>query len=157
MGKRAIVRPKEDIYSIEELTNLYKKEKNARLQKRLLAIKMMLEEEKLSSYDVARRLSVSPTSVRDWVNKYNEGGYERLKEIRPRGGKPRVSNEEFLRVLEEIRLENSKWTLEKIAILTQERYKKGLKKSAVWYRLKKMGIPKRRGDPIRRQEKRRGI
>ena len=156
MGKRAIVRPKEDIYSIEELTNLYKKEKNARMQKRLLAIKMMLEE-KLSSYDIARRLSVSPTSIRDWVNKYNEGGYERLKEIRPRGGKPRVSDEEFLRILEEISLENSKWTLEKIAILTQERYKKGLKKSAVWYRLKKMGIRKRRGYSIRRQEKRRGI
>lgn len=157
MGKRAIVRPKEDIYSIEELTNLYKKEKNARMQKRLLAIKMMLEEKDLSSYDVARRLSVSPTSIRDWVNKYNEGGYERLKEIRPRWGKPRVSDEEFLRVLEEISLENSNWTLEKIAILTQERYKKGLKKSAVWYRLKKMGIRKRREYSIRRQEKRRGI
>ncbi len=153
MGKRASVRPKEDIHTIKELIGFYKKEKNIRMQKRLLAIKMMLEEKNLSSYDVARRLSVSPTSVRDWVNRYNEGGYGRLKEIGPRGGKPRVSDEEFLRVLEEIGLENPNWTLEKISILTQQRYKEGLKKSAVWYRLKKMGISRKRRDFMHRQGK----
>lgn len=153
MGKRASVRPKEDIYSIKELTDLYKKQKNTRMQKRLLAIKMMLEEKELSSYDVARRLSVSPTSVRDWVSKYNEGGYEALKESGPRGGKVRISDEEFLRVVEEIGLENPKWTLERIAILTQERHKLGLKKSAVWYRLKKMGISRKRRELIGRQGK----
>src|SRR5581483_9599941 len=136
MGKRASIRPKRDIYSIEELTSLYKKEKSARMQKRLLAIKMMLEEEKLSSYDVARRLSVSPTSIRDWVSRYNEGGYETLKESGPRGGKPNISDEELLK---DIELENKKWTLESVALLTQQRYKRGLKKSAVWYRLKKNG------------------
>lgn len=153
MGKRASVRPVKDIYSINELTNLFKKEKNARMQKRLLAIKMMLEEEKLSSYDVARRLSVSPTSVRDWVSKYNEGGYERLIESGRRGGKPKVSDEEFLKVVEEIGSENPKWTLERIAFLTQQRHKKGLKKSAVWYRLKKMGIRRKRGNLFSGKEK----
>src|SRR6266478_9360135 len=111
MGKRASIRPKKNIYSIKELTDLYKKEKNTRMQKRLLAIKMMLEEERLSSYDVARRLSASPTSVRDWVSKYNEGGYGALKESGPRGGKPKISDEEFLKVVEEIGLENPNWTL----------------------------------------------
>ncbi len=153
MGKRASIRPKRDIYSIEELTSLYKKEKSARMQKRLLAIKMMLEEEKLSSYDVARRLSVSPTSIRDWVSRYNEGGYETLKESGPRGGKPNISDEELLKVIEEIELENKKWTLESVALLTQQRYKRGLKKSAVWYRLKKMGIGVKKGDPVHRQGK----
>jgi len=143
MGRRASVRPKKEIYSIKELTNLYKKERITRIQKRLLAIKMMIEEEKLSSYDVARRLSVSPTSVRSWVSKYNEGGYKALKESGPRGGKPKISDEEFLKVVEEIGLENPKCTLEKIALLIQKRHKPGLKKSAVWFRLKKMGI--RRG------------
>lgn len=153
MGKRASLRPKEDIYSIKELTKLYKREKNTRMQKRLLAIKMMLEEEKLSSYDVARRLSVSPTSVRYWVSKYNEGGYELLKENGPRGGKPRMSDEEFLKVVEEIGLESPKWTLERIALLTQQRHKQGLKKSAVSYRLKIMGIHKKRANLYEGKEK----
>ncbi len=152
MGKRASIRPKRDIYSIRELTSLYKKEKGARMQKRLLAIKMMLEEE-LSSYDVARRLSVSPTSIRDWVSRYNEGGYETLKESRPRGGKPNISDEELLKVIEEIELENKKWTLGSVALLTQQRYKRGLKKSAVWYRLKKMGISVKKRDSVHRQRK----
>ena len=154
MGKRASVRPKENIYSMKELTNLYKKERSTRMQKRLLAIKMMLEEEKLSSYDVARRLSVSPTSVRDWVSKYNEGGYGALKESGPRGGKPKISDEEFLKVVEEISLENPKWTLETIALLTQQRHKQGLKKSAVWYRLKRMGVRKRKSYVQARERKR---
>lgn len=151
--RRASVRPKEDIYSIKELTNLYKKEKDTRMQKRLLAIKMMLEEKKLSSYDVGRRLSVSPTSVRDWVNKYNEAGYEALKGSEPRGGKSKISDEEFLKVVDEIGPENPKWTLERIAILTQHRHKQGLKKSAVWYRLKKMGIRRKQGERVRGQGK----
>jgi transposase len=153
MGKRASIRPKESIYSIKELTNLYKKEKNTRMQKRLLAIKMMLEEEKLSSYDIARRLSTSPTSVRDWVSKYNEGGYEALKESGSRGGKPKISDEELLNIIEEIGLENPRWTLERIALLTRQKHKQGLKKSAVWYRLKKMGIRRKHGDLIHRQGK----
>lgn len=152
MGRRASVRPKEEIYSLQELTDLYKKERITRIQKKLLAIKMMIEEEKLSSYDVARRLSVSPTSVRYWVSKYNEGGYKALKESAPRGGKHKISDEEFFNVLEEIGLENPKWTLEKIALLTQQRHKEGLKKSAVWYRLKKIGIHRKRGN-LRRQGK----
>jgi hypothetical protein len=63
MGRRASIKPNRSIYSVEELTELYKKEKNTRMQKRLLAVKMMLEEDDISSYDVASRLSTSPTSI----------------------------------------------------------------------------------------------
>src|SRR5574341_531708 len=140
MGRRASIKPNRSIYSVEELTELYKKEKNTRMQKRLLAVKMMLEEDDISSYDVASRLSTSPTSIRDWVNKHNQGGYEALKEKGPRGGKPRISDEEFLKIIEEIPPGTSQWTLERIAVLTQQRHKDGIKKSAVWYRLRKMDI-----------------
>jgi transposase len=155
MGRRASIKPNRSIYSVEELTELYKKEKNTRMQKRLLAVKMMLEEDDISSYDVASRLSTSPTSIRDWVNKYNQGGYEALKGKGPRGGKPRISDEEFLKIIEEIPLGTSQWTLERIAVLTQQRHKDGIKKSAVWYRLRKMGIHGRvAGHTIPRQTKR---
>ena len=146
MGRKASIKPSRSIYSLGELTELYKKENNTRMQKRLLAVKMMLEEEDISSYDVATRLSTSATSVRDWVNKYNQGGYEALKEKGPRGGKPRISDREFLNIMEEISIETPQWTLQKIAFLTQQKHKEGLKKSAVWYRLKKMGIHGRVAD-----------
>jgi transposase len=155
MGRRASIKPNRSIYSVEELTELYKKEKNTRMQKRLLAVEMMVEEDDISSYDVASRLSTSPTSIRDWVNKYNKGGYEALKEKGPRGGKPRISDEEFLKIIEEIPLGDPRWTLKRIAVLIQQRHKDGIKKSAVWYRLKKMGIHGRvAGHTIPRQTKR---
>jgi transposase len=137
MGRRADIKPNKSTYSVQELTELYKKGKNTRMQKKLLAIKMMLEEEKLSSYDVARRLSVSPTSVREWVNKYNRGGYESLKEKGPRGIKSRISDEEFLDILAGT-IGGKNPTLERIADLTQGRHEKGLKKSAIWNRLRKL-------------------
>lgn len=140
MGRRTSIKPEKGIYSLEDLTKLYKREKNSRVQKRLLAIKMMVEED-ISSYDVARRMSVSPTSVRDWVRRYNQGGYEALEERGIGGSKPRITDEEFVRVIEEIELGDPRWTLQRIALLIKHRYNKGLKKSAVWYRLKKMGIP----------------
>jgi transposase len=139
MGRRTSVKPEQGIYSLKELTKLYNREKNPRVQKRLLAIKMMLEED-LSSYDVAKRMSVSPTSVREWVRRYNQGGYGALRERGIGGSKPRVTDEEFVKVIEEIELGDPKWTLERIALLIKHRYNKGLKKSAIWYRLKKMGI-----------------
>ena len=142
MGRKTSVKPEQGIYSLVELTKLYKREKNSRVQKRLLAMKMMIEED-ISSYDVARRMSVSPTSVREWVKRYNQGGYEALEERAIGGSKPRVTDEEFVRVIEEIELADPKWTLERIALLIKHRYNKGLKRSAVWYRLKKMGIPGR--------------
>ena len=139
MGRRTRIKPDKGIYSLKELTKLYKREKNSRVQKRVLAIKMMLEED-ISSYDVARRMSVSPTSVREWVRRYNQGGYEALEERAIGGSKPRITDEEFMRAIEEIELAQPKWTLERVALLIKHRYNKGLKKSAVWYRLKKMGI-----------------
>ncbi|HEX3036739.1 MAG TPA: helix-turn-helix domain-containing protein, partial [Thermodesulfobacteriota bacterium] len=89
MGRRTSIKPEQGIYSLKGLTKLYRREKNSRVQKRLLAIKMMLEED-ISSYDVARRMSVSPTSVRDWVKRYNQGGYEALEERAIGGSKPSV-------------------------------------------------------------------
>jgi transposase len=142
MGRRTSIKPGQGIYSLDELRKLYKREKSPRVQKRLLAVKMMIEED-ISSYDVARRMSVSPTSVRDWVSRYNQGGYEALEERAIGGSKPRVTDEEFVRVIEEIELADPKWTLKRIASLIKHRYNKGLKKSAVWYRLKRMGIPGR--------------
>jgi len=137
MGRRADIKPNKSIYSVEELTELYEKEKNTRMQKRLLAVKMMLEEDDISSYDVAKRLSTSPTSVREWVKKYNRGGYESLKEKGPRGIKPRISDEEFLDILAGT-IGGKSSTLERIADLTQGKHEKGLKKSAIWNRLRKL-------------------
>lgn len=59
--------------TVKELRRLYKDEKNPRVQRKLLGIKMMVEED-LSSYEVAQRLSVSPTTARKWLKRYNESG-----------------------------------------------------------------------------------
>ncbi len=137
MGRRASIKPNKSIYSLEELTKLYKKEKDTRVQKRLLAMKMMLEDQNISSYHVGRRLSCSPTSIRQWVERYNQGGYEALKQKSPGGNNTKITDEEFLKIIGEIPLGDPRWTLQRIALLTQQKHKEGIKKSAVWYRLKK--------------------
>ncbi|MGE5446690.1 MAG: helix-turn-helix domain-containing protein [Ignavibacteriales bacterium] len=123
----------------EELRRLYKNEKNPRVQRKLLGIKMMVEED-LSSYEVSQRLSVSPTTARKWLKRYNESGYEGLLHRYVPGGRLNITDQEFLSIIEEIDLGNPQWTLQRIALLTQKRHNRGLKKSAVWLRLKKMGI-----------------
>ncbi len=124
----------------EEVRRLYKKEKNPRVQRKLLGIKMMVEED-LSSYEVAQRLSISPTAARKWLKRYNESGYKGLLDRYIPGGRLNITDQQFLSIIiEEIELGNPQWTLERIALLTQKRYNRGLKKSAVWLRLKKMGI-----------------
>jgi hypothetical protein len=55
----------ESKHRIEELRRLYRGGKDARVQRRVVGIKMMIEED-LSSYEVARRLSVSATAVTKW-------------------------------------------------------------------------------------------
>ena len=40
MGRRTSVKPDKGIYSLVELTKLYKREKNSRVQKRLIAIEI---------------------------------------------------------------------------------------------------------------------
>jgi transposase len=122
--------------TVEELRRIYRNEKNARVQKKLLGIKMMVEEE-LSSYEVAQRLNVSPTTARKWLKRYNESGYEGLLDRYVPGGRLNITDQQFLSIIEEIDLGNPQWTLQRIALLTQHRYAKGLKKSAVWLRLKK--------------------
>jgi transposase len=65
-------------------------------------------------------------------------GYEGLLERKRPGGKQSITKEQFQSIIEEVELGDPRWRLERIAHLTQKRYKKGLKKSAVWMRLKKM-------------------
>jgi transposase len=148
MGRRASIKPNKSINSLEELTKLYKKEKDTRVQKRVLAMKMILEDQNIFSYDVGRRLSCSPTSIREWVKRYNQGGYEALKQKSPRGNNTKITEEEFLKIIEEIPLGDPRWTLQRIALLTQQKHKDGIKKFAVWYRLKKVGIHGRVADHI---------
>lgn len=133
MGRRASIKPNKGIYSLEELTKLYKKEKDTRVQERLLAMEIMLEDQNISSYDVGRRLSCSPTSIRQWVKRYNQGGYEALEQRSP-GRNNTNTGEEFLKIIGEIPLGDPRWTLQRIAPLTQQKHKEGIKKSAVWYR-----------------------
>jgi methylmalonyl-CoA mutase N-terminal domain/subunit len=45
MGRRASIKPNKGIYSLEELTKLYKKEKDTRVQERLLAMKRRKKDE----------------------------------------------------------------------------------------------------------------
>lgn len=66
--------------------------------------------------------------------------YEGLLDRYVPGGRSNITDQQFLSIIDEIDLGNPQLTPQRIALLTQHSYAKGLRKSAVWLRLKKMGI-----------------
>ena len=68
-----------------DFASLAKKEKNARMQQRLLALAHFQDGK--SRYKIAEYLKVSRTSVNKWISEFLRYGLEGLKEA-PRSGRP---------------------------------------------------------------------
>jgi transposase len=71
--------------SVEWIAALMRAEKDARVRDRLRMIRCLAEGQTVP--EVARRLSLDETTVRDWLHRYNAEGPEGLRD-RPRPGQP---------------------------------------------------------------------
>ncbi|MEI8346387.1 MAG: winged helix-turn-helix domain-containing protein [Pseudomonadota bacterium] len=90
----------------DDILTLFKKEKNARVQIRLLALLYLQEKKRLK--DVVNLLHVTEPSVREWVHSYHRHGYEGLIEDEGRGRLQRLPKEkekEFIAAVEDLQKE----------------------------------------------------
>lgn len=73
-------------HSAEQLAALVRKEKNARVATRLRAV--LLAVRGRTHRQIADDLAVGARSVQEWIQRYNTGGVEALRD-RPRPGQPK--------------------------------------------------------------------
>ena len=71
--------------SLKEIAALIRRQRDARIRQRLIAIKFMLQG--LNIPEVARRMDISERPLRKWVHRFNERGPEALCDA-PRYGQP---------------------------------------------------------------------
>ncbi len=97
MGRKPIVmRP----IPKAELEKLYRKETNLRIKERLLAIVHLYEGRNV--YEVADILKRSDRTIKHWLSRWNKQGYNGLIPQNRNGKKPKMSLNEWDKVIKEI-------------------------------------------------------
>ncbi len=86
--------------SKEELEDLYRKEKDPRIKERLLAIIHLYEKKNI--YEVQDILKKSDRTIKDWLSRWNNKGYEGLIPAKGGGIEPRISSLEWDNIIKEI-------------------------------------------------------
>ncbi|WP_457550472.1 IS630 family transposase [Archaeoglobus sp.] len=96
----------------EELEEKYKREKNPVVKERLLAILLLYDGKNI--YEVAEILRKCERTIKEWLSRWNGEGYERLFPRGGRGRKPKLSDEEWDKILKEI--EGKGMTIKEVAV-----------------------------------------
>ncbi|MGC9164686.1 MAG: helix-turn-helix domain-containing protein [Thermoprotei archaeon] len=86
--------------SKEELEEAYKKEKNTRIKERLLAILNLYEGK--TEEETAKTIKRGVRTIRYWLKRWNEEGYQGLTPHLTGGPKPRMNKSEWEKVVKEI-------------------------------------------------------
>jgi transposase len=118
----------------DELEARCKREKNARVKERALAVLQLYDGRKEA--DVARSLGRSEKSVRNWLRRWNErGGYDGLVPRFTGGPKPRLESSEWDRVVNEI--EGKGMTLRDVQVYVKDTRGVNYAYKTVWKALRK--------------------
>ena len=73
---------------VEQLEELVRKEKDAQIQRRFQMLLLLKTGEAESRSGAARQLGVHRHTVADWVELYEEGGIEKIREVEDPGPDP---------------------------------------------------------------------
>ena len=97
----------------EELEERYRKERDPRVKERLLAILLLYDGKNI--YEVSEIIRRSERRVKEWLKRWNRQCYEGIMpETRKRSRKPKISSEEWDKILREI--EGRAMTLKKVTV-----------------------------------------
>ena len=64
--------------TLEDVKERYRQERKKRTAERLLAVKLSYQ--RVQREEIAKILDRNPTTVRDWINHFNQHGFEGLKD-----------------------------------------------------------------------------
>jgi putative transposase len=115
-----------------DLVEALKKEKDARVRERILAVKIVYDGSSLSK--AAKTVGRTKRTVFNWVKRFREGGIEALRD-KPRSGRPRKAPREF--VAEKLKL-NPRTLGYDVDYWTVKLLRVELSKSGVDYSLKRL-------------------
>lgn len=118
---------------IDELIELYKKETNARIKQRLWAIVHLYEGK--TGLEIAKLLKTSYSSIRRWVKRWNKKGYDGLIPNFTGGPKPKITSNEWDKILGEI--ENKGMTLKDVGVYVKTKHGVDYNYNSVWYWVRK--------------------
>jgi len=97
----------------EELEEKYRKEKDSTIRERLLAILLLYDGRNI--YEVAEILRRSERTIKEWLRRWNNEGHEGiLPRKSKRGRKPKLTDEEWDKILKEI--EGKGMTLKEVTV-----------------------------------------
>jgi putative transposase len=102
--------------SREDLESRCRSEKDARVKERALAILRLYNG--TTEEETARSVARCEKSVRNWLKRWNERGYEGLAPEFDGGPKPRIDDDEWDRIVEEI--EGKGMTIHDVAVYVKD-------------------------------------
>ena len=87
--------------SLKEISTIIRKERDARVHQRLIAIKFILQG--LHIPEVARRMSISERPLRKWVHRFNKQGPSALSDALRSGQPPKLNGKQIEKFKKRVR------------------------------------------------------
>jgi transposase len=97
-----LIKPDTRFGDLQEVTRLFRQERDTRLSARLNAIRLLLSG--MQQQDVARVLDVSDTTIATWTKRWNEQGLEGLR-ARHQGSRSKVTDEMRVEISEVVEVQ----------------------------------------------------
>jgi transposase len=126
--------------SVEELEELLKKEKDARIYRRLKVIYLLKKTPNIQLKDVSNKIDISIQSVKKYWGLYKKGGIQNLN-LNYKGRIPRLNKEEFEKFKEKAK--EGFDSLKSMQEWIKEEFNKELSIKTISYWCKKLGIKKK--------------
>ena len=135
--------------SVEELEELLKKEKDARVYRRIKVIYLIKTLENPKLKEIANIVGIVKKTAFDYWDWYKKGGIENLK-LKYKGRKPKLSKEELERF--KSKAKEGFDSLKSMQELIKKEFNKELSIKTISYWCKKLGI-KKKGQTFKYQER----
>jgi len=135
--------------SVEELEKLLKKEKDARVYRRIRVIYLIKTMENPKLQEIAEKVGIVKKTAFEYWDWYKKGGIENLK-IKYKGRKPRLNKEELEKFKEKAK--EGFDSLKSIQEWIKKEFNKELSIKTISYWCKKLGI-KKKGQTFKYQER----
>ena len=127
--------------SVEELEKLLKKEKDARVYRRIRVIYLIKTMENPKLQEIAEKVGIVKKTAFEYWDWYKKGGIENLK-IKYKGRKPRLNKEELEKFKEKAK--EGFDSLKSMQEWIKKEFNKELSIKTISYWCKKLGIKKKR-------------
>ena len=118
----------------QELEDRIRSARDAAIRDRYRALLWILQGEKRG--EIARRLGVTRTTIREWVKRYNREGEAGLHQKPGQGRKRTITPEKVEKIKGWVKAEEGVWTLNRIRIELEKEEEISVTQQAIWYRLR---------------------